>query len=178
MPRFAHILLTLTGLVLIGTSSFIIWKRNDPKRLQFDTFYVAQTEIAQSGNTVSGVEIREIGLSLPVIPANKTGNNWDTTPDGVSYLVSTPMPGEKGNSVMYGHNWASILGNLHQVRVGNTIEVYYSNQDSKEFKVVSVNEVAPSDSSMLLETENSTLTIYTCSGIFDQKRLVVTSVLL
>lgn len=180
MPKIVRMAFALIGFLLIGFSLFTLSKRNDPQKLQFENNYSVEggNTSAPTKKSVSGIEIAAIGLSLPVMPAQKTGDKWDTTSKGVSYLASTPIPGDSGNSIMYGHNWRSILGNLHHVRSGNIIKVYFSNRETKEFKVVSVSEVAPSDNSKLMPTESSTLTIYTCSGFFDQRRLVVTSVLI
>ena len=60
--------------------------------------------------------IKDLGIDLPVIPAKAKNNHWDTTDNGVSYLLSSPVPGDTGNSIFYAHNWASLFGNFASAR--------------------------------------------------------------
>lgn len=175
MQKRLYYLLLFVGFLIITSSLIILLQRNDSSRLQFDNAQVIQNKVNQKEKTVIGIVIDDIDISLPVIPSYKKGNKWDTTPNGVSYLVSSPLPGENGNSIMYGHNWGSILGNLYKTRVGQIINIYYSDGTKTQFEVEAITEVSPDDSSLLTQTEEKILTIYTCSGLFDQKRLVVTA---
>jgi len=177
MRNFLSTVFVLIGTTIILSSLFFIWRRNDPERLQFDN--VALNDIPQSEGDISpiGISLKSLGVSLPIIPAEKNNGKWETTSEGVSYLKTSPQPGKIGNSILYGHNWGSILGSLYKSRPGDKIAIYFSNNTKKEFEVAYTQEVAPSDSSVLSETNDKRITLYTCSGIFDQKRFVVTAFL-
>lgn len=166
-----------SGISILLISSFFLWKRNDPSRLQFDNVKLHEREIDNSDSHPLALVIDDLAIRLPIIPANKNGINWETTSEGVSYLASSPRPGDLGNSIMYGHNWGSILGGLYRARPGHKIEIIYSNGVSRQFEIQYVQETTPDDASVLAETTDRRITLYTCSGIFDQKRLVVTATL-
>lgn len=78
---------------------------------------------------------------------------------------------------MYGHNWASILGNLDKTKIGQEIEVDFANNTTKYFTITGILVVNPSNTSVLLPSTDNRLTLYTCTGFFDTKRLVITAVL-
>lgn len=169
-------LLQYVGIVLIFAAALLIFQRYNPYRLSFANYEntVLKSE-AQSQMPVR-ITIPAIGIDLPVIPAKIQNNVWQTTPAGVSYLTSSPIPGDLGNSILYGHNWTNLLGSLPRTKVGDSITVYFVNGKSKSFIVVGTAAVSPSQYSVLYSTGDEKLTIYTCSGFFDSKRFVVTAV--
>ena len=175
----ANLLISL-GLILLLGSVFLIWQRYNPRRLAFDGI----NEIEFSGNK-DGVNTRPITLSisdlgvyLPVIPANNTGGKWETTTKGVSYLIDSANPGEVGNSIFYGHNWESILGNLTDALPGQEIEITFSDGSVKYFDIKYTQEVSPKQVDIVKESSDRRLTLYTCSGFLDTKRFVVTAELI
>lgn len=170
-------ILISSGIVIVIVASVLLWKRNDPNRLQFDSKDIPDTAGATQLAEPVGLIIESLRLKLPIIPATKKGEMWETTASGVSYLTLSPRPGESGNSILYGHNWGSILGSLHSIRPGQIIEIYYSDGTVREFVVLSLSEISPQDISVLDASDDSRVTLYTCSGFFDQKRLVVIAVL-
>lgn len=179
MLKDIRLLCFIVGIVLIFYSLFSLWKRNDPSRLQFNAENLISETMPQNGEKIAtGIVIESIGVSLPVIPARKNGNLWETTPNGVSHLVSSPTPGEAGNSIMYGHNWGSILKNLYKAKKGDKIVIYFSDGSKSEFEINALVEVSPDEASLLAPTARPILTLYTCSGLFDQKRLVATASLI
>ncbi len=178
MRQTASNLLVLIGIGILLASIFLLWKRNDPGRLQFSGEYVSEVRVEDELAVPTGFVIKDIGIRLPVVPAEKRGDYWETTPDGVSYLLSSAKPGETGNSIFYGHNWGSVLGSLYRARVGQTVEVYFSDGSQKHFEISLIQEVKPDNISVLAQTEDRRITIYTCSGILDQNRFVVTAVLI
>lgn len=120
----------------------------------------------------SVLSIPNLSLTLPIVPAELDGNHWDTTTAGVSYLVSTPLPGSPGNSVIYGHNYPNLLGSLKQIKPGDEI-VVNSQGALTRYVVTYTIIVPPSETSVYAPTTDTRLTIYTCIGLFDQNRLVV-----
>ncbi len=119
------------------------------------------------------LEIPSIHANLPIIPALIQGKTWETTTKGVSYLKTTPIPGEKGNSVIYGHNWKTILGDLTQVKPGQKIIITMNDGVKKEFKVEYTATVDPSQTYIIDNTKDTRITLYTCTGFLDSKRFVV-----
>ncbi len=116
-------------------------------------------------------------MDLEIIPSKITNNTWEATSQGVSHLSSSPIPGEKGNSILYGHNWTNLLGNLTKIKPGAEINIILKNREKKIFIVEYVSIVGPNDTQILADTDDTRITLYTCTGFLDAKRFVVTALL-
>ena len=64
-----------------------------------------------------------------------------------------------------------MFGDLNELEEGDTIEVMQSDV-WRRYEVRESRSVTPSDVEAIL-SEDNLLTLYTCEGSFDQKRLVV-----
>jgi LPXTG-site transpeptidase (sortase) family protein len=126
-----------------------------------------------NNSTPSGIIISSINVWLPIYPSVIENGQWQTSRKGVSYLLNGVRPGEKGNAIFYGHNWPNLLGSLNRVKPGDSIQIVNLDGQTKTFTVSTVQEVTPNDTSVLSQTTDKRLTIYTCTGFLDSKRLVV-----
>lgn len=162
------------GAVCILYSALLLFHRYNPTRLVFAN-YTSSRQAACLERTYQPVSIRLSSLerTLPIIPATIQNNKWDLTDRGVSYLTSSVLPGEQGNSILYGHNWTNLLGSLNKMRPGQNIEINYSNGMKRIFSIDTMVEVDPSQTNILNQTTDKRITLYTCSGFLDSKRLVV-----
>ena len=170
--------LMVLSVVLVLISGVLLWAKKSSNNLSFFN-YTAQATSSYDRKSELGIpsrlRISSVGIDLDIFPATIHGNTWESTFNGVSHLSTTPFPGEAGNSVLYGHNWESLLGPLTEVNVYDTIEVMYDQGEVKKFKVVDVRTVSSNEISILDQTEDIRLTVYTCSGFLDTKRFVVTA---
>lgn len=165
---------------MISLSGFFYWQKTTPKRLAFET-----KELKKDHRTIKNSDVPEpmyliiedYDTKLLIFPAEIKQGKWQATTQGVSHLSSTPVPGQAGNSVLYGHNWNSLLGDLIKVRPGQEIKVTFSDGSIKKFKVTTTQTVSPQDTSILGPTNDKRITLYTCTGLLDTKRFVVTAVL-
>lgn len=171
MYRFFLIL----GVASLLAAGYLTWQRYTPTRLAFDSM-VLPAATSQTEVMPTSIEIEDLALALPIVGNELTGKIWPISDRGVVYLTNTPIPGEPGNSVLYGHNWPNILGRLTKVKPGATIDVGFSNGMRKRFIVAYTQEVTPDQTHILAPTDDSRITLYTCTGFFDQKRFVVTAV--
>lgn len=178
MRRFFAKSFMLVGIVSLLYSLFLVYQRNNPQRLSFPG-YVWENHLQESGELAEKPEylqIKDLGIILPVIPAQVKKDAWETTKKGVSYLTSTPLPGQVGNSIFYGHNFRNLLGNLTEAKPGQMVEVIFTNGRSEKFMIEYVQVVDSGKVSILQQTEDRRLTVYTCTGFLDRKRLVVTAI--
>ncbi len=177
MRKFIGNALMLLGIASLLVAGYFLFQRVNPNRLKFDDY---QPNIEVSTDTPAGnpkyLIIKELGINLEVVPANVKNDRWETTYNGVSFLASSPIPGTVGNSIMYGHNWTSLLGNLKQAKPGQIIEVIDDAGRVTRFEVHFVQIVGPDEKSILDQTTDTRLTLYTCTGFLDSKRLVVTAI--
>lgn len=165
-----------SGFCLIFLSSLLIYQHFSPQRISFNIDNLnTRPNLEKVDNLPAQIRIKNLGIILPIIPEQLQNGKWQVSDKGVNYLISTPMPGEVGNSIMYGHNWTNLLGKLVKAKPGFEVEVLYPNSITKRFIIDSVVEVSPNQTTILNQTEESRLTLYTCSGFLDSKRLVVSA---
>ena len=82
-----------------------------------------------------------------------------------------------GNSVLYGHNFPSILGSLTKIKPNDKIEIIMSNGEKKIFTVKYTSIVGQDQTHILSQTKDARITVYTCTGFLDTKRFVATAIL-
>lgn len=180
MTNFASKFLTAFGILLIFFGIFLFWERTNPNRLAFSlNSFQKESFQNQTNPTVTEpkkITIKDLNISLPIIPAKMKKGDWETTTKGVSYLSDSPLPGERGNSILYGHNWSNILGNLTKIKKGQKIDITFNNGSTKTFKVEDISIVDWNQTYVLNQTKDTRITLYTCTGFLDRKRFVVTAV--
>ena len=172
-PFIANILI-LFGVACLLLASYYLWQRTNPQRLSFDRTPQSVSFTKTPTETVQPIQIiiPALNINLPIYPAEIKNNKWEATTKGVSYLTSSPIPGEKGNSILYGHNWPNILGNLVKAQVGQEIQIIFADQTSKTFVIKNIAIVKPNETQVLSQTDDQRITLYTCTGFLDRKRFV------
>ncbi len=175
---WANILLSIGFLTLV-LLSYLIYQRYNPQNLSFNVSAMEPASANSNSNTEPvGIQINSINLSLLINPSEIVNNKWTASTKGISYLKTSPIPGSLGNSILYGHNWPNLLGNLNKVKPGDKITIIYEDSPPREFEVEYLAEVSPSETSILENSEDHRITLYTCTGFLDSKRLVVVAKLL
>ena len=173
--------LIVAGCLCLAFSGYLFKERYNPVRLSMATYKKSVNVEATTDKTVQktpvSIQIDHIGVHLPMLPAKITSQGWETTSQGISYLTSSPVPGNVGNSILYGHNWPSLLGNLVRIKPGDDIRVYYSDGTFSEFIVEKTDTVAPDQMGILDQTSDKRITIYTCTGFLDSKRFVAVAMM-
>ena len=132
-----------------------------------------ESQITETVAKPAKIYIPKLVKILDITDGQVRNNRWTVATTGVSYLASSALPGEIGNSVIYGHNRKDILGDLPKVAVGDVIYITMQNGDIIKYEVFEKKEIKPTQVEILNETKDSRLTIYTCSGFLDQSRFVV-----
>lgn len=143
-------------------------KSIDPKPVK-----TAKAETAQFLPKPTKLYIPKIAKILYVSDGYVVDNRWAISETGVSYLISSALPGQTGNSVIYGHNRQEILGNLPQVTAGDPVFVVLTSGDFVKYAVFETKVIEPTQVDILNQSADSRLTIYTCSGFLDTARFVV-----
>lgn len=168
--RLVYILLAIflvaigTTLVFASSSDFLKSNKVNSQNTQ------SQPEVKV--NPVK-IYIPKLERSLNISEGYIVDGRWTVSETGVSYLIKSATPGEAGNSVIYGHNKAEILGKLWKVEKGDLVYVVLSNGSIVKYEIFEEKEVKPSQIEILNNVGDSRLTIYTCSGFLDSARFVV-----
>ena len=159
------------GIICILLSLYLVWIRYTPQSLAFNSL-PPSTYTSTSQKTPVRIDIARLNISLAIYPMTQTRGKWMATDKGVAYLSSTPLPGERGNSVLYGHNWPNLLGHLVAIRPGDDIIITFSDGTTKHFQVAFTTTVTPDETHVLSQGQDSRITLYTCTGFLDSKRFV------
>ncbi|OGG09242.1 hypothetical protein A2154_03455 [Candidatus Gottesmanbacteria bacterium RBG_16_43_7] len=110
---------------------------------------------------------------IPVTTGSIANGKWYIADSSATYLDSSATPGSPGNIVIYGHNKPTVFGILAQLGVGDEITVIARSGSIYRYSVMSTSVVEPEDISVAFPTRREILTLYTCTGLFDTKRLVI-----
>lgn len=167
----------LLGLLCLIFFSYLFWQRNNPQRLAFRDYFSKETVVTL--NQLSQPEqliIEDLKINLQIYPFVINNGRWQVSEKGVSYLSSSPIPGEVGNSILYGHNWTNLLGSLPRIKPNQIIKIVYQDGSTKKFVVTSTQVVSWKDTSVLNQTTQPKITLYTCTGFLDSKRFVVSAI--
>lgn len=175
--------LTATSLILFGaffvslsTTHFFFRRRALTLDQQTVNAYIATLPIGDPREDLLPTHIySQYFLDVAIEPQVYEQGRWTISENYASYLVSSARPTESGNIILYGHNKRSILGNIRAYKGGELIILTVASGEQKKYRVTSTELVDPSDTTLLTPTTTETLTIYTCGGIFDSQRFVITA---
>jgi len=163
------------GLLLVAGGLFLVFFSN------INNFKFSRKEqlenVPLTANTSQEAPVRifipKIGRYLMIENGKVVNDRWEVSERGVSYLSSTPVPGQVGNTVMYGHNKDAILGRIQNLVAGDNIYILGNKGTIYKYTVFETKGITPQQVEILNQTDDKRLTLYTCSGFLDQARFVV-----
>ena len=118
------------------------------------------------------VVIPSLAIDLEVKPAKNINGYWEVFSDSAAWGEGSGLPGENGNQVIYAHARRGLFLPLKDVEMGMKVYIF-TKDDWYLYEVKEVKEVTPNQVEVIAPTEDETLTLYTCSGFSDSKRLIV-----
>lgn len=129
--------------------------------------------VAEKKNSLpASIAIPTLDLDLPIAPGVVKNNQWTLYDDKISWLATSEPPGSGKNIILYGHNRPLLFGKLDSLQIGEEITVIDSSGVVFTYIVAQRHKVLPQDVDVIISPKNQ-LTLYTCEGSFDEKRLVV-----
>lgn len=137
-----------------------------------------KTEIAenQSKNTLGILMIPKIDLKVAI----EQGVDNETLKYSVGHFKETALPGEKGNFCLIGHRsytYGQFFNRLDEINKDDEIMVN-SNGKEYKYKVTDINVVEPEEISVLNPTDDSEITLITCTPIrVGSHRLIIKGIL-
>lgn len=167
----------LIGILCYVIGIYNIWLIQSPSRLSFNKYSYANKPSEKQLPQPKRIIIESLSIDLPIIPSRIYDGNWETTDQGASYLTSSPVPGEAGNSIVYAHNWTSLFGNLTSILPGDSVKILFDDASAKEFEVKYTSTVSPETYSILAPTTDKRITLYTCTGFLDSQRFVAVAIM-
>jgi sortase A len=149
--------------VLIGTGAILIfyvagsyYSSYRAQRSLMKQWQQANSEDSWSGPALSRISIPKIGLDAVIVE----GTNRRSLSKGPGHLLSTVLPGERGNAVIAGHR-DTFFRRLSELIPGDDIFIRQGGE-SYHFVVFRKRVVTPDDISVLRTGSRSILTLITC----------------
>jgi len=118
--------------------------------------------------------IPKADIDLKVIDAPIVDGYWELSDNTASYGLGSGHPGTKSNTVIFAHAREGLFYNLKDVKLNDIIYVFTKDKWYR-YKVNKIDAVYPNQTEVIKPTKNETLTLYTCTGFSDEKRLIITA---
>jgi LPXTG-site transpeptidase (sortase) family protein len=170
-----EVALISTGLILIVLSCVVRCDLNDPT-WSIKPIRTTPVVIQSNSKSLAEITIPSVSIAAPVKSAKIIDNAWEVSKDSASHLSGSSYPSEGGNIIIYAHNTPELFGNLKKVRVGDVVYVKDKSGHLKLYTVINEFETTPKNMSVIQPTKYEVLTLYTCSGFADSKRLIVQAI--
>lgn len=169
---------------------FSYWYKNDFQETEKENTNNNNSVATSTQNSVpikvenNRIIIEKISVNAPIVwnVVNEPAETAKALESGVIQLKNTAQPGEIGNVFITGHSsnftWSrgdykDVFALLDKLVVGDQIVIGYNNINYK-YKVEKIFVVKPSETSVLNQTNDSTLTLMTCTPVGTSlKRLIV-----
>lgn len=114
-------------------------------------------------------------IDIPVKKARIVKGYWEVFGTAAGWGEGTAAPEEnRGNQVIFAHARPGLFYNLKRAKLGQKIYVFTDN-DWFGYEISNIIEVDPSRTDVIAPTLDPTLTLFTCTGNTDEKRLIVTA---
>lgn len=118
------------------------------------------------------IVIPSVNIDLPVKEAKVVKGYWEVFPDRAGFGLGSTYPGEIGNQVIFAHARTGLFLPLKKVKIKDKIFVSTKTK-LFTYQVTAIKEVYPNNTDIIGVTDEKTLTLYTCTGFSDSKRLIV-----
>jgi sortase A len=166
------------ALIVLG-AIFILGSFGLAKKVPSDSFASEPVKVegfslseAPQDKIPSRIIIPSLLIDLEVKPARNISGYWEVFLDSAAWGEGSGLPGEAGNQVIYAHARKSLFLPLRQIEVGTKVYVF-TKEAWYAYEVKEIKEVRPTELQVIAPTRDETLTLYTCSGFSDSKRLIV-----
>lgn len=116
--------------------------------------------------------IPELNIDLEVDKSEIVEGYWEVFEDKAGWGVGSGIPGEPGNQVIFAHAREGLFLPLRSIKEGQKIFILTKSKWYR-YEVKEIKEVYPNQVEVIAPTQDETLTLYTCSGFADTKRLIV-----
>jgi len=156
-----------------------------PWKLPINNKPEAKNPIEISSKLLSPVKIDDLlpvriliphaNIDLPIVSAKVINGYWELSETTASYGLGSGLPGAPGNTVIFAHARIGLFYNLKDVKIGDTVYIFTKNKWFR-YKVNKITAVYPNQTDVINPTKTQVLTLYTCTGFADEKRLIVQAI--
>lgn len=120
----------------------------------------------------SRIIIPDLSIDLEVKEAKIVDGYWEVFENSAGWGEGSGLPGKNGNQVVFAHAREGLFLPLQNIKTGMSIYIL-TDGSWYQYQVAEIKEVFPNKVEVIAPTDDETLTLYTCSGFKDTKRLIV-----
>lgn len=133
-------------------------------------------ELVKVDSKLQRLVIPNVSVGLPIVTVPLANGTWEVEESVANFAAeSSPFTGEPGNSVIFGHNKLDAFRPINKLKRGDQVHVQTSTHQFT-YVVKSISTTAPTNVDVLKPVEGKKeLTLITCNGVFDEKRLIIKS---
>jgi sortase A len=181
------ILINLYVIVAPFTPAIVFWYQQ-----HYDTKKIAQLReklVEPSHSSASTTSTATSQTNQVIIPSilldqtiNEGTNTYSELAKGVWRWPSGSTPDKGGNTILIGHRFTytnprGVFYELNEVAIGDQIGIIWNNK-TYDYTVTTITQDSPNQTSILNQTTQPEVTLYTCTPLFAPKfRLVVVATL-
>lgn len=164
---------TLLGLAFVIIGFLFLYKVPIPQKTVASEEPIKMSFApSQKESKPQRILIPERDIDLPITFSKIKNGYWELSETGASHGEGSANPGERGNAVIFAHARQGLFYNLRDVEKDDTIYVFTKDKWYR-YKVSEIKAVYPNQIETVAPADNEILTLFTCSGFFDEKRLIV-----
>lgn len=121
------------------------------------------------------IVIPKTDIDISVTDSEVVNGYWELSETTASYGLGSGQPGTKSNTVIFAHAREGLFYNLKDLKLKDTIYVFTKDKWHR-YSVNKITTVYPNQIEVIQPTKNEVLTLYTCSGFSDEKRLIIQAI--
>jgi sortase A len=148
------------GILALGYAGFVLADSHAYQALEMKKFKQAgllwEPHILVEGDVIGEIQVPRLGLNAIVVQGDSPAN----LRRAVAHLAKSALPGEWGNVALAGHR-DTFFRPLHDIRLGDEIR-FKTRERNFEYRVESIEIVAPNDVQVLAPSTGHDLTFITC----------------
>ncbi|OGG26637.1 hypothetical protein A2960_00500 [Candidatus Gottesmanbacteria bacterium RIFCSPLOWO2_01_FULL_39_12b] len=182
-----RLILLISGILLVTLSLF--WPKNTPTAVrqtdQPEIVSFAQEPVIIDKNLLKErskkekekqppvrIVIPALEIDIPVKEAKIVKGYWEVFTDSAGFGSGTAYPEEMGNQVVFAHARKGLFLPLKNAKLRQDIYIFTKDK-WYSYQIEDIKEVLPSQTEVIAPSSESILTLYTCSGFADSKRLII-----
>ena len=165
--------------ILIGFAWFAFLYK--PSTIQTNSFakepIIADQAFKKSSDEseIKNIIVPRLNIDLSVVPSKIKNGYWEVSETTASHGQGSSNPGEGGNVVVFAHAREGLFLGLRNIKKDDAVYILTKDRWYK-YRVSDVSDVYPNDITTVAPTDSEILTLFTCSGFFDDKRLIVKAI--
>lgn len=158
--RVAFYFFLFSGVLALSYAGFVLADSHAYQALEMKKFQIAgrleEPHILAEGDVIGEIQVPRLGLDAIVVQGDSRVN----LRRAVGHLSQSALPGEWGNVALAGHR-DTYFRPLRDIRMGDEVR-FTTRERSFEYRVESIEVVAPSDVQVLETSTGHDLTFITC----------------